>query len=189
MRIITSIKDDEPVHKAAFQYHINAKKYPQVHLVFWLLAFTNVLDKYTDNEMGKIDSNWTGFNILLNLLEYPHGISQQGIAKLIGRTKQAIMVAIDKLEDKGYVKRGSNKDDRRVNFIRITPKGIDYLNNVFPHTLAMCDEALSFLSEGEMEQMLHLTIKVTKNLWQKIGVPIVSGEHDREICLKNKNSV
>ena len=176
MRERTSIKDDEPVHKAAFQYHNKSKKYPQVHLLLWLLAFTNVLDKYTDGEMGKIDNNWTGFNILINLLEYPHGISQQGIAKLIGRTKQAIVVAIDKLEDKGYVKRGENKDDRRVNFIRITPKGIDYLNNVFPHTLAMCNEALSLLGEVEMEQMLHLTIKITKNLRQKIGVPLISDE-------------
>lgn len=113
----------------------------------------------------------TGLAVLQILLKYPDGIPQQGIAKQTGRTKQLIVMAIDKLEKKGYVLRSSNSNDRRVNIIRITQEGIDHLNEVFPHTIAMCDEALSSLSDAEIEQFLPLAIKLTKNLWHKIEGP------------------
>jgi DNA-binding MarR family transcriptional regulator len=76
-------------------------------------------------------------------------------------------MTIDKLEKKGYVLRSSNNADRRINYIRITRKGIDHLNKVFPHTVKMCDEALSALSDAEIEQLLPLAIRITKSLWKK----------------------
>ena len=59
------------------------------------------------------------------LLRYPDGISQQAIAKQMGRTKQTIVVAIDKLEQRNYLQRRSNSSDRRIT-VMVWLADIDY---------------------------------------------------------------
>jgi DNA-binding MarR family transcriptional regulator len=150
------------------RYVNKAKQFPRIRSFFWLLRCADALNKFADMKVGQKGDNRTGIALLQILLQYPEGISQQSIAKQTSRTKQAITVAIDGLEKKGYVIRCSDSNDRRVNSIRITEKGIAHLSEVFPHTVAMCDEALSSLSEAEVAQLLSPVIKLTKNMWQKI---------------------
>lgn len=161
------IEDDNIRYQATAQYVENARRLPRVRSFFWLLRCADALNKYAGMEVGRKGDSRTGLAVLQILLKYPDGISQQDIAKQTGRTKQLIVMAIDKLEQKGYVLRSSNSTDRRVNFIRITREGVEHLNEVFPHTVAMCDKALSSLSDAEIEQLLPLTLKLTKSLWQK----------------------
>jgi DNA-binding MarR family transcriptional regulator len=119
-------------------------------------------------EVGEKGDNRTVIAVLQLLLEYPKGVSQQAIAKHTGRTKQAITVAIDKLEKKGHVIRASDNNDRRVNVIRLTLNGVDHLREVFPHTVTMSNEALASLNDTEVDQLLSIVKKLTKNMWQKI---------------------
>jgi len=161
-------KDNNILFEATAHYIDNARRVPRVRSFFWLLRCADALDKYAGLEVGTKGDSRTGLAVLQILIKHPEGISQQGIAKQTGRTKQLIVLAIDKLEEKGYVLRDSLSIDRRVNFIRITNTGIEHLNEVFPHTVAMCDQALSSLSDAEVEQLLPLTIKLTKGLWGKI---------------------
>ena len=67
----------------------------------------------------------TGLAMLQILLRYPDGISQQAIAKQMGRTKQTIVVAIDKLEQRNYLQRRSNSSDRRIT-VMVWLADIDY---------------------------------------------------------------
>lgn len=119
-------------------------------------------------EVRKKSDNRTELAVLQILLKYPDGISQQAIAKRTGRTKQAILMAIDKLEQKRFLQRRLNNIDRRTNSIFITQEGIDHLNEVFPHTLAMCNSVLLSFCAEEIDQFITLTIKLTKRLWQQI---------------------
>jgi len=77
-------------------------------------------------------------------------------------------MAIDKLEQKRFLQRRLNNIDRRTNSIFITQEGIDHLNEVFPHTLAMCNSVLLSFCAEEIDQFITLTIKLTKRLWQQI---------------------
>jgi DNA-binding MarR family transcriptional regulator len=151
-------------------YINNARRVPRVRSFFWLLRCADSLNKYASLEVGTKGDSRTGLGVLQILIQHPEGISQQGIAEQTGRTKQLIVMAIDKLEEKGYVLRDSLSSDRRVNFIRITNAGIEHLNEVFPHTVAMCDQAFSSLSDAEVQQFLPLTIKLTKGLWAQLKV-------------------
>lgn len=169
-------EDDKTRYQLTAQYHDHNKKYPKVRSFFWLLSCADALDKYADKEVGKFGNNRTGLVVLQILLKYLDGISQQGIAEQIGRTKQAVVASIDKLEQKGLVVRCSNDHDRRVNSIRITQAGISFLNEVFPDTLNMCEEAYCCLSDEEIEQLLKLTVKLTTNLWEKMGVPFIGNK-------------
>jgi DNA-binding MarR family transcriptional regulator len=151
-------------HQEVAQYVDNARRFPRIRLFFWLLRCTDAIDKFANTEVAKKGDNRTGLSVLQILLEHPDGISQQEIAKQTGRTKQAIVVAIDNLAKKGHVIRCSDDNDRRVNSIRITKEGLDHLAGVFPHTIKMCNDALSALSDSEIEELQPLIVKLTNSL-------------------------
>ena len=159
---------DIKLFEATANYVDNARRLPRVRSFFWLLRCADTLNKFAGLEVGTKGDSRTGLAVLQILIQHPEGISQQGIAEQTGRTKQLIVLAIDKLEEKGYVLRDSLRSDRRVNSIRITNEGIAHLNEVFPHTAAMCDKALSSLSDAEIQQLLPLAIKLTKSIWKKL---------------------
>ena len=160
--------DSDSRHLATVKYIDNTGRYPRVRLFFRLLTFADTLNKYAGMEVRKKGDNRTGLAVLQILLKYPDGISQQEIARQTGRTKQAIVMAINKLEQKKYLQRHSNSHDKRMNSVIITQEGIDHLNEVFPHTLAMCDNVLSAFSAEEIDQLIALNRKLTKRLWEQI---------------------
>jgi MarR family transcriptional regulator, transcriptional regulator for hemolysin len=168
MKIIGPSEHMSPRHKALAKYVTKARRFPRIRSFFWLLRCADALNKYASMEVGGDGDSRTELAMLQVLLKYPDGISQQAIANETGRAKQMIVVATDNLEKKGYAIRSSNTDDRRIKSILITKEGIDHLSEVFPHTVKMCDEALTSLSDLEVEQLLSLIMKLTKNIWQKI---------------------
>jgi DNA-binding MarR family transcriptional regulator len=167
MHKVENIKDLN-TSQVLTQYVDKVRRAPSVRSFFWLLRCADALNKYAEMEVGQNGDNRIGIAVLQIVLKHPDGVSQQEIARQTGRTKQAIVVAIDNLEKKGRVIRCSNSIDRRINSIRITKEGVNHLSEVFPHTMAMCDEALSSLNAMEVEQLLSLVKKLTKDMWQKI---------------------
>jgi MarR family 2-MHQ and catechol resistance regulon transcriptional repressor len=162
------LKDEKSnIFQATADYVDNARRRPRIRAFFWLLRCADALNKYAAKEVGTKGDSRTGLAVLQILIKHPEGISQQSIAQQTGRTKQLVVFAIDNLEKKGYVVRSSNNLDRRVNYIRITEAGIKHLREVFPHTMTMCEKALSTLNDDEIEELLPLIIKLTKGLWDK----------------------
>jgi len=63
------------------------------------------------------------FGLLVLLNEMPDELSQQEIANFLEKDKSAVLRSIDLLENKGYLQRVSNSEDRRVNRIQLTAEG------------------------------------------------------------------
>jgi MarR family 2-MHQ and catechol resistance regulon transcriptional repressor len=164
------VKTNKDLFEATANYVDNARRLPRVRSFFWLLRCADALNKYASLEVGSKGESRTGLAVLQILIRHPEGIAQQGIAEQTGRTKQLIVLAIDKLEEKGYVTRDSLNSDRRVNYIRITNAGIEHLKEVFPHTVTMCDQALSSLTDAQVQQLIPITEELTKGLWTKLNV-------------------
>ena len=122
----------------------------------------NVARAYTiiDNFIGKfLDTYNLGpakFNILLMVKHVgkDKGISQQEISKLLLVTTSNMTRMIDKLEKDEYVERIDQEGDRRVNLIRITRKGSDLLNAIWPHYKEKIDSLIgSSFSKSEKNQL------------------------------------
>ena len=160
--------NDNNLFQTTAEYVDKARRLPHVRTFFWLLRCADALNKYAALEVGTKGDSRTGLAVLQILIQHPEGISQQSIAEQTGRTKQLIVLAIDKLEEKGYVLRESQRSDRRINYICITNAGIEHLYEVFPHTVKMCNQALNSLSDEEVQQLMPLTIKLTKGLWKRL---------------------
>jgi DNA-binding MarR family transcriptional regulator len=53
----------------------------------------------------------------------PRPVTQKQIAKHLGLNQNVIVLLLDKLEKSGHARRVRNPDNRREQFVRLTPKG------------------------------------------------------------------
>ena len=118
-------------------------------------AYT-VIDNVISGFLSKYDLSPAKFNILLMVkhVGLNKGISQNEISKLLLVTTSNITRMIDKLEIDKYVERVSQKGDRRVNLIKITKKGSELLDTIWPGYKSMIDKLIGpVLSDSERHQM------------------------------------
>ena len=66
-------------------------------------------------------SMW-GYSVLL-ALDYSSVRTQAALAEAIGADKTRIIPTLDELQDKGYIERQPDPDDRRVRLLAITDSG------------------------------------------------------------------
>jgi DNA-binding MarR family transcriptional regulator len=67
-------------------------------------------------------SMW-GYSVLLALDHYSSVRTQAALAEAIGADKTRIIPTLDELQDKGYIERTPDPDDRRVRLLAITESG------------------------------------------------------------------
>jgi DNA-binding MarR family transcriptional regulator len=165
------LKQTEDIRQESLTKYLNkTKRVSHTRSFYWLLRFTDALYRFTDLQLGREGDSRTGMAVLQVLLKYPDGMPQKDIAEQTGRSKQAIVVAIDSLAERGHVIRYADKKDRRMNSIKITQKGINHLAEVFPRTVQISKEALSSLSDEEIGQLLSIAKKLTNDLWDRINI-------------------
>jgi DNA-binding MarR family transcriptional regulator len=69
---------------------------------------------------------------------------------------------IDKLEDKGFVKRERNDEDRRIVRVMLTAKGQKIYQSFVESHIELSRRMLQSLEENEQEKYLELTKKIAK---------------------------
>jgi DNA-binding MarR family transcriptional regulator len=79
-------------------------------------------------------------------------VSQGECARRLGVDRTTMVVLIDELEDRGFVQRHQDPDDRRRNVIELTESGRDVLDKAMRAVGAAEREFLSPLTASEAEQ-------------------------------------
>lgn len=82
------------------------------------------------------------------------------IGRRIGLTSGSITSAIDRLEGRKLVARGSDPDDRRARIVRLTPAGEALISGVFAGHKAALDHAAAELSDTERATLIQLLKKL-----------------------------
>ncbi|WP_313801374.1 MarR family transcriptional regulator [Cytobacillus sp.] len=72
----------------------------------------------------------------------------------------SITYVVDKLEQKGLLKRVACPKDRRVTYAQITEKGKSFIEDVFPDHAKQIDTLMSKLSEDEKESAITILKKL-----------------------------
>lgn len=75
-------------------------------------------------------------------------------------TKGTLTGVVDRLEQKGLVKRVSGHDDRRCTPVRLTAKGLKLFETVFPKQIAYLKTRFDRLSEHDRKQAIGLLKKI-----------------------------
>lgn len=109
------------------------------------------------------------FNILLILKEEKDGLSQQALSERLTVTKSNIVGLIDRLEKSGLVKRHTHPEDRRTNFVVLTPEGKGILEKVEGDYDAEVDRIMGGLSQAEKKSMISATQKMRDYLKENWG--------------------
>ena len=115
-------------------------------------------------ELGKTyNISSTQLNCLIALHEKgPISISR--IAELIMVNSSTVTGIIDRLEQKGLVKRSRTSPDRRVIIIELTNNGMALAENAPPPIQRKIIDGLNQLSEEEINEIAGILIKLTRML-------------------------
>ncbi|PIQ42725.1 MAG: hypothetical protein COW05_08330 [Gammaproteobacteria bacterium CG12_big_fil_rev_8_21_14_0_65_46_12] len=84
------------------------------------------------------------------------------IAKSANLTLGSVTQIIDKLEDKGYVKRQRSKEDRRVVFVELTEKGRKVVAANEQHVKQVGKEVMQKFSQDEQRLFLDFFQRMAK---------------------------
>lgn len=98
----------------------------------------------------------------LDMLRFNPGIDQAGLAQAIAKDRATIGGVVDRLEQKGLVKRPVSRRDRRARALFLTAKGEETLTALMPVVEDSQKEILPGLEAAEYRQFVELAAKVAQ---------------------------
>jgi len=119
----------------------------------------------------------TQFNVLM-LLKYAlaDGLSQVALSKRLVVNKADMTGIIDRLEKKRLAERLADKNDRRINLIKITAKGKEILSKVEKNYFEHVQRLLAGCSKTEINALIHGSEKIRSNLRRSVNPFIMQGD-------------
>ncbi|MBM7654169.1 MarR family winged helix-turn-helix transcriptional regulator [Neobacillus cucumis] len=100
---------------------------------------------------------------VLELLYHKGDQPMQQIGGKILLASGSITYVVDKLEQKGLLRRIACPNDRRVTYAQITEQGKTFIEEIFPDHAKQIDTLMSSLSESEKTTAIDLL--------KKVGIP------------------
>jgi len=95
------------------------------------------------------------------------GLSQVQIGRHLIVTASNMTRLLDKLNKEGYIERFGLKGDRRVNLVRITKKGSEILDKVWPGYYKKILEIADLLGREDLKQIASIMVKWCNRLGEK----------------------
>ena len=89
----------------------------------------------------------------------PYRMPQRDLMRRLLRTSGSMSLRIDALEREGFVSRMPDKEDRRLVFVILAPKGMALIEKVIPDHLANETALLAGISKPERDQLKSLLRK------------------------------
>ena len=91
-------------------------------------------------------------------------LTQQAIAFIIQKDKNSVTQFIDNLEKKGLVTRSVAKEDRRVNNIVVTEKGMALKDSTKQLAIDTMEKAIEGIPEADLQTFVGVLKKVCGNI-------------------------
>jgi DNA-binding MarR family transcriptional regulator len=100
---------------------------------------------------------------ILQLVHENAPVTATKVAKALAVTAPGVTLWLDRLEQRGLLKRERDKTDRRTQNLRVTRKGDELVTAALGRLLQADRETLRHLSEGERHILLELLHKVARS--------------------------
>ena len=138
------------VHPGEGRYH--------EEIIYSLALLYNILTGDISNYLKSFHMTIGKLNILMAIKHQggKDGIRQVDISKHLIVTPSNMTKMLDKLENEGLVTREGMAGDRRVNLIRISKKGSDMLDRIWPGYNERLQVSLQALNKNEQRQLAKL---------------------------------
>ena len=109
--------------------------------------------------MKPLDLKIVDFSILMLVAANPE-VNQKRIGQALDISAPNMAVTLDRMVERGWVRRVRSDKDRRAQHIHLTPKGRDLVQRAEKIALTMEDTALRVLSSAERALLIELLLKV-----------------------------
>ncbi len=118
-----------------------------------LLRASQTVEEVLRKDMQRYQLNLTEFAVL-ELLYHKGDQPIQRIGEKILITSGSITYVVDKLQQKGYVKRVACPTDRRVTFAALTEEGRSFIERIFPQHEALVEKLFDVVDEHDKQQLI-----------------------------------
>ncbi len=92
------------------------------------------------------------------------GLSQKELADRIVKDQPNLTRILDKLEQKGLIRRMDNANDRRAFFVHLTPEGESLMEKLIPIAKEVSVDAFAGFTKEEAASLKNLLNRVWRNL-------------------------
>jgi DNA-binding MarR family transcriptional regulator len=96
----------------------------------------------------------------LNVLDKEGTITQHALCRCMGMDPSSMVATIDELEQKGFVERRRNPEDRRAHALHVTPVGREAMLEGRKLARSAQDDLLAPLDRQEREQLHELLLRL-----------------------------
>ncbi len=130
---------------------------------YWI----NVVALKLKNELNRCFSNyeitaeqWA----VLNRLWDKDGVTQKELAEKTAKDQPNTGRILEKLEKKGFISRQSDKNDRRILLVFLTPKGREFRGEMITGAVEVLQKARKDISDDEIETLKNILQKISRNI-------------------------
>ncbi|MCM3089294.1 MarR family transcriptional regulator [Bhargavaea ginsengi] len=128
------------------------------------------LDSISNIEFKEVDLSKGQYLYMVRICEHP-GIIQEKLAEMIKVDRTTAARAIMKLEEKGFIEKRDDVDNRRIKKLFPTAKGLEIYPFIIREHKHSNSVALEGFSEDEADILLRLLRRVRKNVdkdWEHV---------------------
>lgn len=141
--------------------------FPTSELVLNLLFTYDVLHQCTSKYMAEFGLSKSTFNVLLLLRHGPaEGMQLHDLGDLLLVSRANVTGLISHLEERGYVTREVNEQDRRARYAKATPKAEALLDRLMPVHYNNIRKLMSNLSNSTKGEIISLLSQVRESIQQ-----------------------
>ena len=133
-----------------------------------LILTADIIEQYVDTMLRRDKFNRIEMYILHTLIIHGGGMNPSEIARRVFRSPHAITRAVDKLEQKGRVRREPIGEDRRTRKVSITQEGLRAVRQSLPRREQVSSGVMSCLNQAQMEQLSIILQALRKHLRRQI---------------------
>jgi MarR family transcriptional regulator, 2-MHQ and catechol-resistance regulon repressor len=128
-----------------------------------LMQTSKAIQERIRDEMSQNNLSITEFSVL-EVLFYQGKQTIQQIGNRILISSGSMTYVIDKLEQKGIIKRNDCREDRRVIHITLTAEGIEMMESIMPKYQDMIDSIFADLTDNESQLLVDSLKKVSNRV-------------------------
>lgn len=103
-------------------------------------------------------------NLIMMVLWEQDGITQNNIAKKLGKDKTNIARMVYNLEQKGFIQRVNDEKDKRISIVYLTESGKKLANRIIPITEEFNELVCKGITNEELLEVKRILIKMRANV-------------------------
>ena len=113
---------------------------------------------------NKVNDAEAGMRFVLLYISENKDVYANTIANVMGVSRARIAVLLNKLDNKGYIKKEPSVSDKRIEVISLTDSGLNYINQIRENVVSTVIRVVNEIGIADINSFLDTAAKIKKLL-------------------------